>query len=164
MHAPSAMRLTLLLTSLACLFGAAPAHAQSAPAQKRGALLYDTHCIACHTTEVHWRGRKLVTDWPSLMVQVRRWQSVQQLNWSDEDIAQVARHLNARFYKVKETGDKGAPSAAVGASPGARACAATGLDIASTSRSNSSSMSRASSPISVTARAHPTRPNSSWPS
>jgi hypothetical protein len=52
------------------------------------------------------------------MVQVRRWQSVQQLNWNDDDIVQVARHLNARFYKIKETGDKGAPSAATGGATG----------------------------------------------
>ncbi|MBP8308723.1 MAG: cytochrome C [Burkholderiaceae bacterium] len=116
-HIP-AMRHTLLLTALAGLLAAGSAGAQTAPSQNRGALLYSTHCIACHTTEVHWRGRKLVTDWSSLMVQVRRWQSVQQLNWSDDDIVQVARHLNARFYKVKETGDKGAPSAAAGAAPG----------------------------------------------
>lgn len=112
------MRDLFLLTSLAGLLAAGPAAAQTSPSQNRGTLLYSTHCIACHTTEVHWRGRKLVTDWASLMVQVRRWQSVQQLNWNDDDIVQVARHLNARFYKIKETGDKGVPSAATGGATG----------------------------------------------
>ena len=112
------MRHTLQLSLLACLLAGGSAGAQTAQAQNRGALLYSTHCIACHTTEVHWRGRKLVTDWSSLMSQIRRWQSVQQLNWNDDDIVQVARHLNGRYYKVKETGDKGAPSAAAGGAPG----------------------------------------------
>lgn len=119
-----------LMATLACLVGLAgpglasgPAAAQAGPAQNRGELLYGTHCIACHTTEVHWRGRKLVSDWSSLLAQVRRWQSVQQLNWSDDDIVQVARHLNRRFYKVKETGDKGQRTSAATDLPGPVAAA-----------------------------------------
>ena len=65
---------------------------------------------------MHWRGRKLVTDWPSLKEQVRRWQAVQRLNWSEDDIVQVSRHLNSLFYKVKETGAVG-QSAAIRATP-----------------------------------------------
>ena len=46
---------------------------------------------------MHWRDKKLVTDWPSLKVQVRRWQGTAQLNWSDEDIDDVARFLNDTY-------------------------------------------------------------------
>ena len=67
----------------------------------RGQLLYGNHCIACHTTQMHWREKKLVTDWPSLKVQVRRWQGSAQLNWSEEDIDDVARFLNDTYYRLQ---------------------------------------------------------------
>lgn len=72
-----------------------------AGAQTRGELLYATHCIACHTTQVHWRDRRLATDWGSLQGQVVRWQAAGSLNWNDEDIVAVTRHLNERFYGFK---------------------------------------------------------------
>ena len=97
-----------------------PSPAQAADA--RGALLYDTHCIGCHTAQAHWRDRRLVTDWASLREQVRRWQDLQRLNWSEDDITLVARHLNNRFYRVPERGARG-PEAGVGPAqpPAARA-------------------------------------------
>jgi mono/diheme cytochrome c family protein len=64
----------------------------------RGELLYSTHCIACHTEQVHWRDQRLATDWDSLARQVRRWQENARLNWSEEDVAAVAQHLNRLFY------------------------------------------------------------------
>jgi len=76
----------------------ADADAQPMRHATRGELLYSTHCIACHTAEVHWREKKLVTDWTSLQAEVRRWQAVSGLGWSNEDIAEVARHLNALYY------------------------------------------------------------------
>ena len=73
----------------------------SAGAQSRGELLYATHCVACHTTQVHWRDRRLATDWNSLQAQVVRWQAAGSLNWSDDDIVAVTQHLNERFYGFK---------------------------------------------------------------
>ena len=68
----------LLPTALLCVAWAASA--QTAPAT-RGALLYDTHCIACHTTQMHWRDNKVARDWPGLKAQVRRWQGNNALGW-----------------------------------------------------------------------------------
>lgn len=42
------------MTILCCSLVAVP----TALAQSRGELLYTTHCIACHTTEMHWRDRR----------------------------------------------------------------------------------------------------------
>ncbi len=79
--------------------GALPALAQTVPLpQSRGALLYATHCIACHSTQMHWRDKRVATDWTSLKAEVRRWQGNAQLRWSEEDITEVARHLNERHY------------------------------------------------------------------
>ncbi len=65
----------------------------------RGELMYSTYCIACHAEQVHWREKKLVTDWSSLVAEVRRWQLNGNLEWSSDDIDVVARYLNAVHYR-----------------------------------------------------------------
>jgi mono/diheme cytochrome c family protein len=77
----------------------AAADAQPMRDATRGELLYSTHCIACHSAQVHWREKKLVTDRASLQAEVRRWQGVSGLGWGNEDIAEVARYLNALYYR-----------------------------------------------------------------
>lgn len=89
----------------ALLFAAAaPATAQTAGEPTRGALLYTTHCVACHDTQMHWRDKRAVRDWDSLVAQVRLWQGTQQLRWSDADIHEVARHLNDSIYRLPQPG------------------------------------------------------------
>ncbi len=80
---------------LAC---ASAAVSPQALAQSRGELLYETACRTCHDEQVHWRANRLATDWASLEAQVRRWQAVGRLQWSDDDIRDVARFLNERVY------------------------------------------------------------------
>ena len=87
-----------LLAFLLVLAGTAPVHAQGAPAT-RGALLYANHCVECHTTQMHWREQRLARDWGSLKGQVRRFQGIARLQWSEEDIDAVARHLNDTIYR-----------------------------------------------------------------
>jgi mono/diheme cytochrome c family protein len=67
----------------------------------RGRLLYETHCVACHTTEAHWREKHLVKNQGDLVYQVTRWQKNAGQNWSSEEIGDVAAYLNATFYKLK---------------------------------------------------------------
>jgi len=100
---------TIKRSLLACLAALPAALAQPAMPAARGELLYSTHCIACHSREIHWRQKKLATDWASLNVQVRRWAGNGGLGWSDEEIADVARYLNAvhyRFAAPSVTGSK----------------------------------------------------------
>lgn len=75
--------------------GAAPA---SEAARSRGQLLYDTHCIQCHTSQIHWRIKNSTRDWATLRAQVERWQRQGGNNWSDEDIDAVAQYLNDTIY------------------------------------------------------------------
>jgi mono/diheme cytochrome c family protein len=82
------------------------ASAQSTPAPTRGELLYTTHCIACHSSQVHWRAKREATDWPSLKMQVRQWQSSIGLQWSEADIVEVARYLNTTTYRYPQTSDR----------------------------------------------------------
>jgi mono/diheme cytochrome c family protein len=97
-----ATRLLALAGALA-LGMASPARAQAPAADaSRGELLYTTHCIACHTSQMHWRDKRQVTDWASLTANVRRWQAQTGQRWSDDDIAAVARHLNQRYYRLPD--------------------------------------------------------------
>jgi mono/diheme cytochrome c family protein len=84
-----------------CLLAVLALSGVPASAQSRGELLYTTHCVACHTTQVHWRDRRLAKDWNSLQAQVANWQAAASLNWSEDDIAAVTQHLNERFYGFK---------------------------------------------------------------
>ena len=68
----------------------------------RGELLYTMYCVACHTEQVHWREKRLVTDWPSLWAEVRRWEGMARLRWSGDDVEAVGRYLNALHYHVPE--------------------------------------------------------------
>jgi len=82
------------------LFGTlADAGEQSMDNPSRGALLYATHCEGCHNVQIHWRDKSVVTSWTSLEAEVRRWQGVAGAGWGDDDIAAVARYLNALHYR-----------------------------------------------------------------
>jgi mono/diheme cytochrome c family protein len=85
-----------------------PVFAQSLPAPKlsTGALLYETHCIGCHSKQIHWRERKLATDWVSLVAQVRRWQANIGLQWTNDEIDEVTRYLNRTIYMFPEDSTK----------------------------------------------------------
>jgi hypothetical protein len=84
--------------SASVLLTAAMVAVLPAMAQSRGELLYQTHCIACHSTQVHWREQRLAADWESLRAQVQRWQAVASLDWREDDVNAVARYLNDRYY------------------------------------------------------------------
>jgi mono/diheme cytochrome c family protein len=91
------------LLTLAC----AGVQAQSAPGPTptRAQMLYDTHCIACHSAQMHWRDNKQATDWPTLKAQVRRWQERAGQYWNDDDIVEVARYLNDAYYRFPLSSD-----------------------------------------------------------
>jgi hypothetical protein len=64
----------------------------------RGKLLYSLHCVSCHNEQKHWLANKKVSDWPSLVSQVKLWQSISNLKWTNNDIESVAKHLNTVYY------------------------------------------------------------------
>jgi len=91
------------VAALVCALLAASAAAADNRGQSRGELLYSTHCIGCHTSEIHWRDRKAATDLRSLRFQVTRWQGNAGLGWSDSDIDAVTRYLNRSIYRYAPT-------------------------------------------------------------
>lgn len=100
------------------------AHAQGTPDPTRGQLLYATHCIECHNSQMHWRDKRLATDWASLQAQVARWQATALLNWGEADIVEVTRHLNRAIYRFTP------PADLRGARPGPYRVAAAGAEAA----------------------------------
>ncbi len=89
-------QLTVSIVLVAC---SGLSHSQVTPAQTRGGLLYTTHCVTCHTTQMHWRNDRQAVDWNSLKAQVRRWQSNAALQWGEADITEVSRYLNETIYR-----------------------------------------------------------------
>jgi mono/diheme cytochrome c family protein len=82
--------------------------------EPRGELLYSTYCIGCHTTQFHWREKRLATDWTSLKSQVRRWQESVGLAPDDDDVVAIATYLNGLYYHfpapdTKRRGDANGP-------------------------------------------------------
>ncbi len=88
-------KLVVLGVLLAALAEVHPAFAESA---SRGELLYSTHCIVCHNTQIHWRDKKLAKDWTTLQAEVQHWQKFTGVGWSDDDVTVVAQYLNALYY------------------------------------------------------------------
>jgi mono/diheme cytochrome c family protein len=88
-----------LVLAAAC---AAPAGPESRPAVDiaRGGDLYRAYCNVCHTAQVHWREKRLVRSWDDLRYQVSRWQKIDGLNWSTDEIDDVAAYLNRVFYDL----------------------------------------------------------------
>jgi mono/diheme cytochrome c family protein len=86
---------------------AAAAAAQAQPGSPeagdpaRGELLYGTACNACHTTQPHWRDRRVARSWPELLDQVERWRRAAGQSWSAEDVVDVGAYLNERFYRFE---------------------------------------------------------------
>ncbi len=106
-----------LMTASLAQFGnpvyAAPAESTTAPAatrvsiasppESRGELLYSVSCESCHAKEVHWRAKKLATNAISLHHEIQRWKANVGAEWSEEDVSEVARYLNATFYRFPGT-------------------------------------------------------------
>ena len=101
------MNLKYKLMGLIVMAGiSAFASEQTAPVVTRGELLYNTHCVTCHTTQMHWRNDRQAFDWDSLKFQVRRWQGNAGLAWNDADIAEVSRYLNEIIYHYPQLNDQ----------------------------------------------------------
>ena len=84
----------------ACAAGTDPVQVTIPADEERGRLLYETACVACHTTQAHWRDKRIVQSWSELLYQVSRWQHNAGQNWQSAEIVDVAAHLNGRFYNL----------------------------------------------------------------
>ncbi len=67
---------------------------QSQPAPGRGQMLYENHCMSCHTSVAHIRTRHSARS----LAEVERWTGQLHLPWGTEEIDDVVRFLNVRYY------------------------------------------------------------------
>jgi mono/diheme cytochrome c family protein len=81
-----------------CALLAWPAAAWTADTQ-RGRVLYESACLGCHAESVHGRPKREAADFESVRRWVRRWSANLGLKWSEQEVTDVAVHLNARFYR-----------------------------------------------------------------
>lgn len=100
MKNPTILRLCRLAGGTILMTAAVAAGAQPVD---RGRLLYETHCIECHTTQMHWRAQRSASDWTRLQAQVSRWQASLQLQWTPGEIDAVAGYLNETIYRHPRT-------------------------------------------------------------
>lgn len=92
-------RFALALT--ACIAGAAGAQDVS-----RGALLYDTHCIACHREGLHDRNNSKVATYADLRLQVERWTAQTGRPFTDADREDLIEYLDAAHYRLDRRAPK----------------------------------------------------------
>lgn len=75
-------------------------------AASRGELLYENHCTGCHDSTVHIRANRKAKSITDLRGWAARWAGELKLNWSSDDIDDVAEYLARRYYKCDEKADK----------------------------------------------------------
>jgi mono/diheme cytochrome c family protein len=80
---------------LACLAAAA-----SAQDVTRGAVLYDTHCIACHREGLHDRANSKVASYADLRFQVERWTAQTGRSFSAAEREDLIEFLDASHYRL----------------------------------------------------------------
>ncbi|HIP68227.1 MAG TPA: cytochrome c [Chromatiales bacterium] len=68
----------------------------------RGRTLYENHCQFCHETWAHKRKSRLIGSLDSLRAWVTSWSVHAGLNWGEEEINDVTRYLNRRFYRLTD--------------------------------------------------------------
>lgn len=79
-----------------------PQPARRQPSQPRGEMLYSNHCLSCHESVVHIREQRQVSNLSALRENVARWSQELELNWTAEEIDDVALYLNIRYYHYTE--------------------------------------------------------------
>jgi mono/diheme cytochrome c family protein len=85
-----------------CLFvlPARTAATASARDASRGALLYDTHCIACHREGLHDRKNSKVSTYADLRFQVERWTAQLGRRFTEADREDLIEYLDATHYRL----------------------------------------------------------------
>jgi hypothetical protein len=81
--------------------GEAPPRRVTPAAPPRGQLLYENHCLSCHESLVHIRSSRRTQSLTELRARVTHWAEYLHLRWSKEEVDEVVRHLNSRYYKFE---------------------------------------------------------------
>lgn len=85
--------------SLVSVAHGAPTHKMT---KSRGQMLYDNHCLHCHAKGVHLRATSKVHSLDDLAHEVKKWASIQHMDWGQEELRDVADYMNRKYYKLKK--------------------------------------------------------------
>ena len=66
---------------------------------ERGRLLYENHCQVCHESIVHIREQRKAKTPADLRATIGRWAAERKMTWGADELADVYRFLNNRYYK-----------------------------------------------------------------
>ena len=69
------------------------------PSPLRGMELYENHCTACHTSQVHIREKRKAKSLAQIESWIRHWVKELKLSWTDEEVKEVLTYLNLRYYE-----------------------------------------------------------------
>jgi hypothetical protein len=69
------------------------------PSMDRGRLLYENHCVACHTSRVHRRSTPVPITRSELRLIVSAWAKSEQLGWTEGEVADVVEFLDSSYYR-----------------------------------------------------------------
>ena len=86
------------LAAVALALSSLPSRGESPPSPERGRLLYENHCVLCHTPKVHRRIPPVPANRDELRLIVMAWAKGQETRWSPQDIEDVVEYLERNFY------------------------------------------------------------------
>lgn len=81
----------------AAMFFATQAAAQI-PDPERGRMLYENHCVVCHTAKVHTRPNRIAVTREEVREIADHWRRQQNLTWSAQDTEDVVEFLGRTRY------------------------------------------------------------------
>jgi mono/diheme cytochrome c family protein len=84
--------------AIALCAGLAWPGAVDAADMQRGRVLYESSCAGCHAASVHGREKREARDFEAVRAWVIRWSANLRLKWSEDEVTDVAAHLNAAYY------------------------------------------------------------------
>ena len=96
---PQSLKLPAAVFGVIVLGGFAPT--VTAEEFSRGQALYENHCQSCHADWAHTRSEHKVTSIGELHQRVAAWSVHSGLDWSVEDVGDVADYLDRNFYQFE---------------------------------------------------------------
>lgn len=69
------------------------------PSADRGRLLYENHCVTCHSGKVHRRLTLVPIARSELRLIISAWAKSERLGWTEAEIADVVEFLDSSYYR-----------------------------------------------------------------
>jgi mono/diheme cytochrome c family protein len=82
--------------------GSVTAASSNEEPKSRGQLLYENHCIGCHTSSVNSRNPRKAHNLDDLSRWVAKWAKAQNLTWNKDEISDVVDYLNQEYYHLNK--------------------------------------------------------------